>query len=101
MPLLKPGKGDILWPQAVNPRVSTAGRRPMRREIIMGLSVFQAIGLAGDLTITGEREDVLLIRENHGKRLVSHINLKKALALPEPMIIQGKHMQENKFVIIN
>ncbi len=39
------------------------------------LTVLQALGLAGDLTITGQRKDVVLIREVDGKRQISHIDL--------------------------
>ena len=39
------------------------------------ITVFQALGIAGDLTINGQREDILLIREIDGKRTISHIDL--------------------------
>ena len=39
------------------------------------ISVIEAIGLAGDLTIYGERENVILIREQNGKRISVKIDL--------------------------
>lgn len=39
------------------------------------ISMLKAIGLAGDLTIYGKRENVLLIREENGKKITRHINL--------------------------
>lgn len=39
------------------------------------ISLVKAIGLAGDLTIYGKRENVLLIREEDGKKKTRHINL--------------------------
>lgn len=39
------------------------------------ISLLKAIGLAGDLTIYGKRENVLLIREENGKRITRHIDL--------------------------
>ena len=39
------------------------------------ISLIKAIGLAGDLTIYGKRENVLLIREEDGKKKTRHINL--------------------------
>ncbi len=39
------------------------------------ISLLKAIGLAGDLTIYGKRENVLLIREEKGKTKTVHINL--------------------------
>lgn len=39
------------------------------------LTLPQAIGLAGDLNIKGDRHDVLIIRNNGGKRVVKRIDL--------------------------
>src|SRR5690554_2083099 len=52
------------------------------------LTVPQALGYAGDLTINGRRDDVLLIRELDGKRQIKHIDLTTAnwLENPEYMI---------------
>jgi len=41
------------------------------------ISIPQALGYAGDLTINGKRTDVLLIREIAGKRIMKHIDLTK------------------------
>ncbi len=39
------------------------------------ISLIKALGLAGDLTIYGRRDNVLLIREENGERVTRHINL--------------------------
>lgn len=39
------------------------------------MTLLQALGLAGDLTINGKRKDILLIREVNGKRKTYHIDL--------------------------
>ncbi|WP_018615480.1 polysaccharide biosynthesis/export family protein [Segetibacter koreensis] len=39
------------------------------------ISLLEAIGMAGDLTLYAKRENVLLIREENGKRLLKRINL--------------------------
>ena len=39
------------------------------------ISMLKALGLAGDLTIYGKRDNVLLIREENGKRITRHIDL--------------------------
>lgn len=39
------------------------------------ISMLKAIGLAGDLTIYGKRKNILLIREENGKRITRHIDL--------------------------
>jgi len=42
------------------------------------INLLQALGLAGDLTINGKREDVVLIREVDGVRTVAYIDLTKS-----------------------
>ncbi len=39
------------------------------------ISLLKALGLAGDVTIYGNRENVLLIRESEGKKIVRRLNL--------------------------
>ena len=39
------------------------------------ISLLEAIGMAGDMTITARRDNVLLIREENGKRITRRINL--------------------------
>lgn len=39
------------------------------------ISLVKAIGLAGDLTIFGKRDNILLIREENGYRSTQHINI--------------------------
>ena len=45
------------------------------------ISILEAIGLAGDLTIYGKRENVLLIREEEGKKIVHRIDLNSPATL--------------------
>ena len=39
------------------------------------ITIPQALGYAGDLTINGKRTDILLIRETAGNRIMKHIDL--------------------------
>ena len=39
------------------------------------ISLIKALGLAGDITIYGKKDNVLLIRENDGRRKIKRINL--------------------------
>lgn len=48
------------------------------------ISMLKAIGLAGDLTIYGKRNDILLIREEGGNRVARHIDLASADFLSSP-----------------
>ena len=36
------------------------------------ISLLQALGLAGDLTIDGNRKDIIIIRESNGKRTTTN-----------------------------
>jgi len=48
------------------------------------ISVLEAIGLAGDLTIYGKRDNVLLIREENSGKLIKRINLNSKDILSSP-----------------
>ncbi len=48
------------------------------------ISMLKAIGLAGDLTIYGKRDNVLLIREEGGNRMTHHIDLTSPDFLTSP-----------------
>jgi polysaccharide export outer membrane protein len=61
------------------------------------LTLLQALGMAGDLTINGQREDVMLVREADGKRKISHIDLKTA----DWMNTDLYQIKPNDVIIIN
>lgn len=48
------------------------------------ISLPQALGYAGDLTINGKRNDILLIRESEGVRTITHLDLTTANWLNNP-----------------
>lgn len=48
------------------------------------LTVPQALGYAGDLTINGKRDEILLIREFDGERKITHIDLTTAKWMDNP-----------------
>jgi len=48
------------------------------------ISLLEAIGLAGDLTIYGKRENVLVIREENGQKVIKRINLNTDELLSSP-----------------
>jgi polysaccharide biosynthesis/export protein len=49
------------------------------------LSILEALSFAGDITIYGEKNDVLLIRENDkGEKIVKHLNLTDQSILSSP-----------------
>ncbi|HAO45649.1 MAG TPA: polysaccharide biosynthesis/export family protein [Ferruginibacter sp.] len=42
------------------------------------ISLIKALGLAGDITIYGKRDNILLIREEDGKRITRHLDINAA-----------------------
>jgi polysaccharide export outer membrane protein len=48
------------------------------------ISILEALGLAGDLTIYGKRENVLLIREEGTKKIIHRIDLTSKDVLSSP-----------------
>ncbi len=48
------------------------------------ISILEAIGLAGDLTIYGRRDNVLLIREEKNSKLIKRINLNSSEIFSSP-----------------
>lgn len=48
------------------------------------VSVLDALGMAGDLTIYGRRDNVLLIRENNGKKELMRLNLNNSDLFESP-----------------
>lgn len=60
------------------------------------ISLLEAIGLAGDLTFYGRRDNILVIRENNGKREWARLDLTK----PEIMASPYFYLQQNDVVYI-
>ena len=58
--------------------------------------MLDAIAAAGDLTPYGNRNDVLLIRENNGKREYHRLNLNDASLLSSPYF----YLQQNDVVLV-
>ena len=56
----------------------------------------KAIGLAGDITIFGKKDNVLLIREVNGKREIKRINLNEVNFLNSPYY----YLQPNDLVYV-
>jgi len=67
---------DKIRPELKDPfvlgEVKTPGQISVQTE---RMSILDAIGAAGDLTIYGERKNVLLMREENGKRIFHHFDL--------------------------
>lgn len=48
------------------------------------INILEALGFAGDMTVYGKRENVALIREEEGKRIVKRLNLNASNILTSP-----------------
>jgi polysaccharide export outer membrane protein len=60
------------------------------------ISLLEALGLAGDMTVYGKRENVLIIREQSGKRTVNRVNLSNKSILNSPDF----YLQQNDVVYV-
>ena len=61
------------------------------------ISFLQAIGLAGDLTIDGNRKNIVLIRESDGQRTTTKLDITSANFLTSPY----QNIQPNDVIIVN
>ena len=61
------------------------------------ITLMQALGYAGDLTINGKREDVLITREINGVRQVTHIDLTTSDFMSSPYYF----IKPNDVIVIN
>jgi polysaccharide export outer membrane protein len=60
------------------------------------ISILDAIGAAGDLTIYGNRQNVLLIRDNNGKKEFAQFDLTKAEIFASPYY----YLQQNDVIVV-
>lgn len=61
------------------------------------ITLLQALGYAGDLTINGKRDDILVMRDELGIRQISHIDLTSAEWLESPYYF----VKPNDVIVIN
>lgn len=97
-------EGHLLHPtvsvRILNAKVTVLGevQRPGTYAFMeQSLSVPQALGYAGDLTINGKRNDILLIRESAGVRTITHLDLTTANWMNNP----DYQIRQNDVLIVN
>lgn len=84
----------------VNPQVTVMGEvnRPGCYTMPMGrLNLLQALGMAGDLTIYGRRDNILVTREVDGKLQFERINLGSDSVFTSPYY----HLQQNDVIYVS
>lgn len=59
-------------------------------------SILDALSAAGDLTPYGERDNVLIIREENGKRVFAHLDLNSSDVLTSPYF----YLQQNDYIYV-
>jgi len=60
------------------------------------ITILEALGLAGDLTIYGEREDVLVIREVNGQKKFAKVDLRSINSINSPVY----YLQQNDVIYV-
>lgn len=89
----------IVRVQLINFQIIVAGEvsRPSRLRVNRErFSILDAISEAGDLTPYGERSNILLVREENGKRVFHHLNLNSSDILSSPYF----YLQQNDYVYV-
>ncbi|WP_255347701.1 polysaccharide biosynthesis/export family protein [Flavobacterium sp. ACAM 123] len=61
------------------------------------LTLLQALGLAGDLTISGKRQDVLLIRNENNRKTIYHLDLTSR----DWMSTDLYYIKQNDVIVVN
>lgn len=74
--------------------VNTPGHYNIQRD---NITIFDALAMAKDMTIYGSREDVAVIREKDGKRIVTKLDLRS----PEIFNSPCYYLEQNDIVIVS
>lgn len=91
-------KDPVINIKFLNLKVTIIGEvnRPGTIDIpVENMTILQAIGLAGDVSIYGDRANITIIREQNGKRSVGKINLLKSDIFNSPFY----YLQQNDVII--
>lgn len=90
----------VVMVRLVNFKVNVMGEVKEPRQIEVDgerMSILDALAAAGDLTVYGNRENVLLIREEDGVRKYYHINLNDSKLLESPQF----YLQQNDVIVVS
>lgn len=73
--------------------VKNPSRIPIARQ---RMSILDALSEAGDLTEYGERSNILIVREENGKRTFTHLDLNKSESLNSPYF----YVKQNDYIYV-
>jgi polysaccharide biosynthesis/export protein len=80
-------KNPIVDIQLINFKVTVIGEVNKPASFIVPgdkINLLEALGMAGDMTVYGKRQDVLIIRQENGKRLLKRLDLNNEDVLNSP-----------------
>jgi polysaccharide export outer membrane protein len=60
------------------------------------VNLLEALGMAGDMTVYGKRENVLVIRTENGRRTMNRLNLNKIESMDSPYF----NLKQNDIVYV-
>lgn len=92
-------KNPIVNIRFLNYRITVIGEVTNPSTFILAsekINILTALGMAGDLTVFGKRENVLLIREEDGKRTMARLNLNDREVLNSPYF----YLQQNDIIYV-
>jgi polysaccharide export outer membrane protein len=74
--------------------VNKPGRYDIRKD---QLTIFEALALAGDLTIYGNRENIAVVREKDGKNIITKLDLRSSEVFSSPCF----YLEQNDTIIVS
>ena len=74
--------------------VTRPGRYDIKRD---QLTIFEALALAGDMTIYGNREDVAVVRQINGKNVITKLDLRSQDIFSSPCF----YLEQNDIIIVS
>lgn len=92
-------KDPIINIRFLNYRITVIGEVTRPSTFILPsekINILTALGMAGDLTVFGKRENILLIREEDGKRIMARLNLNDKEVLNSPYF----YLQQNDIIYV-
>lgn len=92
-------KSPIVEVQLLNFKVTVIGEVNQPASFTVNgtqLNLLEALGMAGDMTVYGKRENVLVIREENGTRSMVRLNLNNRAVFQSPYF----HLQQNDIVYV-
>lgn len=92
-------KEPVVAAQLVNFKITVIGEvsRPSSLSVPSGeLNLLEALGMAGDMTVYGKRDNVLIIRETNGVRNMIRLNLNDKNIYESPYF----HLKQNDIIYV-